>query len=638
MIHLVSTGGEPWTHRTWEIRENPQGTLIRRFTTPALFAGYSVWGNQWNKLAYFYNDWRDDLNLLLSIYDVYRTADYIRHGFLQQGFSGFLIDYVDRVRRYVETQKRQGKPHGDYLKYFPEDGIPSFGGLLMLDSGGFSFGSHEKLEALKCQFEATVKRDPSQQNKDILTFANLMLAIDAKEDVEGWSRQSIRSKAHRAQIINLKNQLAMGADFIITLDRVIDDYNYSLTKKKRRAAFSMECAKAALAFKARDPSSFDSLLLAAVHPIGPNLAEARAPGQEKTYKIYLKNAEEYLSELAEAEEEFGVKFDGLAIGSLVPIQNYDFLKPIAEALHDAILSSPFNDRLIHIFGATNNKARFLFPYGFHTVDTTYHVVRARNRFMYDPELHDYVSTGDGKPFSCHCPICAKYSWEQITESRTGVREIATVLQSLHNLHASHLPAIESLGEMRRPGELSPVEYITQPGVEAFIRYVLHNFDPGDKKVLVILPCSAKKPYRTSRTQRRYTQAIRKAAGLAHYSVQVATLSAVFGIVPREMEDAAILQHYDFSLNRSTYTRGFHKEICECLSERLSAFIETFGEQYDAVIFYGRERYKKVAVLARSMTSYPLKVLPSRNQRLLYEGLQELAHTVQSVLRPQLRYR
>jgi hypothetical protein len=428
----------------WEISDTGNPGAVKTLETPALFAGYSVWGNQWNKLMYFYRDWYDSLNLLISIYDIYRSSRCIGQKLLDTGFSKYSRGYVRQVREYVRRQSDKGTPYSDYANLFPAGGIPPFGKLLMLDSGGFSFGTRTKLNALSKSCRKSTSQKVTDLDKDVREFAETMLEVNDMEGKSRWTEARIQALAQKAQGINLKHQLAARGDFVVTLDRVIDDYEYSLERKKRRAYFNLECAKSALEYKARQKNDFDSLLLAVLHPVGPALTEI-GNNFKGARKEYYDNIYSYLDELVKKEKELGVEFDGFAVGSLVPISNYDLLRIIVEGVQVALKEHGKENKLLHAFGATNNKAEFLFQYGFDSFDTSYHVVRARNRFVYDKSISDYVSTLKLDSFDCSCRVCSKYSFEKLTENRKGVKEVATVLQSLHNLYTNHLECIESLG-------------------------------------------------------------------------------------------------------------------------------------------------------------------------------------------------
>lgn len=438
---LHGESGSQGQHRSWRLPGMPH----QSFRTPTLFAGFSVWGNQWNKMMYFYHHWYRELHILISIYDVYRAAKCLRAPMMNNGFRDYVQDYVRNVRGYVRLQARQSdSPYGAYAQ-FPPGPIPAFRGALMIDSGGFSFGDPKKLARTREIYRGVLSRNPEDTfAASVVDFAETMLkVVDAEES--HWDQQAVTSLAIRAQGINLSHQLAVRGDFVATLDRVIDNYDYPLERKRRRAFFSLECAKAALAEKARLEGHFSSALLAVIHPVGPGPSELKDLGFDRAYCLYRRELDYYVSELVMAEERFNVQFDGFGIGSLVPLQDYEMIRLVTTALRDSLAAHNMEDRFLHAFGATNKKASYLFEFGFDSFDTTYHMVRAKNRYLYDRESDSYVSSRTLEKWNCDCPICSSYSLDRLRENRKGVKEVATVLHGLHNLYTNHLEKIRGLG-------------------------------------------------------------------------------------------------------------------------------------------------------------------------------------------------
>lgn len=429
---------------TWRVGEKGSALL----TTPDLFAGFSVWGNQWNKLMYFYHDWYRNLNLLVSIYDIYRAAASIRTPILQDGLRQYIPAYVRHVRHYVRDQSNVvNSPYKDYST-FPPGRIPSFPGSIMVDSGGYSFGDRSKLVRLEQMYGHLANRNPGDWfSRSVKEFADTMLKVSDYESAEekAWDKDAIARLAAVAQQINLSHQLAIRGDIVVTLDRVISDYDLSLGQKKRRAFFNLQCAKAALREKAEAGNGFQAALLAVIHPVGPGPTELKVMSAARAYRQYRHELDCYVGELADVEKSLRISFDGLGIGSLVPLQNYELIRIVATAVKHTLREYNMEDRLLHAFGATNNKARFLFDYGFDTFDTTYHMVRAKNRYLYDPTSERYVASGELDFWNCSCPICVKHPLVQLRENRSGVKEVATVLHGLHNLYTNHLEEIRSLG-------------------------------------------------------------------------------------------------------------------------------------------------------------------------------------------------
>lgn len=438
---LQTKDGTQGHRRYWRL----PGSQNRSFQTPALFAGFSVWGNQWNKLMYFYHQWYKQLNVLISIYDVYRAANCLRMPMMRDGFHQYVVDYVRHVREYVRLKAKQnGSPYSDYAS-FPPGPIPAFRGAVMIDSGGFSFGDPKKLARTYEIYKGISTRNPDNVfAASVVDFAETMLRIAQIEEGD-WDEQTVVSLAGHAQRINLSHQLAIRGDFVATLDRVIDNYDYPLERKQRRAFFSLQCAKAALAEKAVLGENFPAALLGVIHPVGPGPREFKDLSFDQAYCIYRRELDKYVSEFAASESRLKVQFDGFGIGSLVPLQDYEMIKLIATAVKDTLKAHEMDDRCVHAFGATNKKASYLFEFGFDSFDTTYHMVRAKNRYLYDLQSNRYVSSRGLQVWNCQCPMCSRYSLNELRENRSGVKEVATVLHGLHNLYTNHLEKIGNLG-------------------------------------------------------------------------------------------------------------------------------------------------------------------------------------------------
>jgi archaeosine synthase alpha-subunit len=74
------------------------------------------------------------------------------------------------------------------------------------------------------------------------------------------------------------------------------------------------------------------------------------------------------------------------------------------------------------------------------------------------------------------------------------------------------------------------------------RFAERYLPPPSKRVLLLLPCSQTKPYRYSRSHRRFARALEGLSGLPWlHSVSV---TSPLGVVPRELEDLPPARHYD----------------------------------------------------------------------------------------------
>ncbi len=83
----------------------------------------------------------------------------------------------------------------------------------------------------------------------------------------------------------------------------------------------------------------------------------------------------------------------------------------------------------------------------------------------------------------------------------------------------------------------------RPEMVRFRRRLIERYRPPPSKgVLLLVPCSKTKPYRLSRSHRRFAGALEGLPGLER--LHVVSVSSPIGVVPRELEDVPPARHYD----------------------------------------------------------------------------------------------
>lgn len=83
----------------------------------------------------------------------------------------------------------------------------------------------------------------------------------------------------------------------------------------------------------------------------------------------------------------------------------------------------------------------------------------------------------------------------------------------------------------------------RPEVVRFRRRFLERYQPPpSKRVLLLVPCSRTKPYRSSRSHRRFLGALEGVSPLER--VHIVSVTSPLGLVPRELEDTYPARHYD----------------------------------------------------------------------------------------------
>jgi len=208
--------------------------------------------------------------------------------------------------------------------------------------------------------------------------------------------------------------------------------------------------------------------------------------------------------------------------------------------------------------------------GVDLVDTTEGLWAAARGTYFDSALGSVAADSARRQHACECASCRSEppgSLEAHTEA-VFEREMAEVRMAvrdgrLRELVEARLTAEPALAEMLRFADQhlvpllegrTPVvsqakrtyvlhESRRRPEVTRFLSRILARYrPPPSKRVLLLVPCSRTKPYRNSRSHRRFARAWETwpHTPLLH----VVSVSSPLGLVPRELEDVYPARHYD----------------------------------------------------------------------------------------------
>lgn len=208
--------------------------------------------------------------------------------------------------------------------------------------------------------------------------------------------------------------------------------------------------------------------------------------------------------------------------------------------------------------------------GVDLVDTTEGLFAANRGTYLDPTFGPFDGPAARIERLCSCPACASdppgaladHTQDAYRRAIAQTRAAARVGR-LRDLVEMRLPAEPALAEMLRYAdrELAPLldertpvvalgskDYVIlesqrRPEMARFRRRFLERYRPPPAKtVLLLVPCSKTKPYRHSRSHRRFATAWE---GLRAFErVHVVSVSSPIGLVPRELEDIPPARHYD----------------------------------------------------------------------------------------------
>ncbi len=119
------------------------------------------------------------------------------------------------------------------------------------------------------------------------------------------------------------------------------------------------------------------------------------------------------------------------------------------------------------------------------------------------------------------------------------------------------------------------ESLTRPEVVRFRRRVRERYaKPPSPKVLLLIPCSSRKPYSASRSHRKFREAIRACANPS--AVHEVIVTSPLGLIPRELERFYPARAYDIPV-----TGDWSRDEAAMVTEDLRAFLS--ANPYEAIV-------------------------------------------------------
>jgi len=133
-------------------------------------------------------------------------------------------------------------------------------------------------------------------------------------------------------------------------------------------------------------------------------------------------------------------------------------------------------------------------------------------------------------------------------------------------------------------EANTMESLKRIEVKRFAHRVLERYEPPERKILLILPCSAKKPYSKSPSHAKFIEAIENYRGHIHELI----LTSPLGVVPRELEMVYPAASYDIPV-----TGYWDAEEREWVSSCLRAYLKNNLRNYELIVAHLSGAYKEI---------------------------------------------
>lgn len=129
-----------------------------------------------------------------------------------------------------------------------------------------------------------------------------------------------------------------------------------------------------------------------------------------------------------------------------------------------------------------------------------------------------------------------------------------------------------------------MESLNRIEVKRFASRVQERYEPPNKQVLLLLPCSARKPYSLSPSHLKFREAIERYRGRIHELI----LTSPLGVVPRELEVVYPAAFYDIPV-----TGYWDAEERAWVSSCLRAYLERNARMYEKIVAHLSGAYKEL---------------------------------------------
>ncbi len=129
-----------------------------------------------------------------------------------------------------------------------------------------------------------------------------------------------------------------------------------------------------------------------------------------------------------------------------------------------------------------------------------------------------------------------------------------------------------------------LESLWRVEVTRFARRILTRYEPPQRRILLLLPCSARKPYSRSPSHRKFSDAIAPYRG----HVQEMILTSPLGVVPRELELVYPAAFYDIPV-----TGHWDAEERAWVASCLRHYLQRHHQRYEHIVAHLSGAYREL---------------------------------------------
>ncbi len=164
----------------------------------------------------------------------------------------------------------------------------------------------------------------------------------------------------------------------------------------------------------------------------------------------------------------------------------------------------------------------------------------------------------------------------------------------------------------------------RPDFQEFRERLIKNFTPESwTKLIILIPCSAKKPYSESKSHRKFQSIIRKFPDFPDF--QEIILTSPLGAIPRQLENIYPVNSYDISV-----TGDWDNEEIEIAANMLISLLEKYNEGIPVLCHLKDSGYFKIIEKARLKLKNKFYFTDVKGNLTTNESLMSLESNIKSL--------
>ncbi len=174
--------------------------------------------------------------------------------------------------------------------------------------------------------------------------------------------------------------------------------------------------------------------------------------------------------------------------------------------------------------------------------------------------------------------------------------------------------------------LGPSSYF-RPDFQEFRKRVIESFDPEPwTRIIVLFPCSAKKPYSESKSHKMFNNVLRKFSEFPTF--QEIILTSPLGAIPRQLENVYPVNSYDISV-----TGEWDSEELKISTDMLIELLKKFEDEVP-VVCHLEGGYREIVNKAKESTKKSISCSDGGDNLISREALQSLENVLREILEKQ----